>query len=1003
MKIRVSFLFFFLLAVFYSPLMTAQVLINEYSCSNRSSLADNFGEFEDWIELRNSTASALNITGYYLSDDVSQPMKWQIPNGVVIPANGYILFFASGRDLIAGTSYHTGFKFSQSEYSEEVVCSDPSGNILDSVTIRPAQVGHSRGRLSTGPVAWGVFSNPTPGVANGAGFYDYVPKPVFSLNAGFFGSAQSVSLSSPFASVNIRYTTDGSEPLITSTLYSGALNISTTTIVRARCFSTDPNFLGSFIETNTYFINVSHTLPVVSVGSADYQNLFNNNLFEIVSSIEFFDRNQIQRFESYGEVDPHGNDSWAYPQKGIDFVVRDQYGYDEEIDHRIFETKPRQRFQRIMFKAGASDNYPFGPPMGCHLRDMFIQTLAQKANMNVDLRSAESCVLYINGQYWGLYEIREKVNDPDYTDFYHNQEEEDLDFLSFWGGLNIRYGSDADWIDLYNYVMSNSMTVQANYQNVSARLDISNVIDYMIINTFSVNSDWINWNTMWWRGTGTPNVRWRYALWDMDNTFNLGQNFSGWPTTGYQANPCDLDNVFQNVGPQMGHLDIFGRLMQNDDFKAQYVNRWSELLNTYLDCSFVQSHLDSIVNVITPEMPAQIARWGGSMAGWQSNLAFLRNEIDGRCSVINQGIVDCYQVDGPHRISFHVDPPASGFITFNNQTFTSYPDTGMYFGGINGTLNAAAAPGYQFWYWEVFHHTLTPDSSNASTGFLIDTIDSVVAHFQQVITHDVTYIVNPAGAGNISVNGVSYSGFPLTLNYQPNSPVSVSAVEAQGYHFKRYSPLYHVMSPSDTVPDVSFQVVQRDTILILFEPDFRPSLTLITDPPGACQISFNGYLPPSYPYVSDFSLGETIELQFDELDQAYEFGYWKLHHHALIPDTASLMVNFIINVNDTILLNCREKEVVLPVAYLPSSFTPNGDGLNDFLTVFFSETVVSGSLEIFDRWGKIVYKSDDLSGVRWDGNLSGGAAPQGVYPYILQYTDVKGLPEFKSGQITIIR
>jgi gliding motility-associated-like protein len=997
--------FFPLLIVFITCFtrLEAQVVINEYSCSNRSSFLDNFGEYEDWIELRNTGASAINITGYYLSDNATQPMKWQIPNGVIIPANGFQIFFASGRDLVAGTNYHASFKFSQSESTEEVVFADPSGSIVDSVTIRSAQVGHSRGRLNAGPVAWGVFTAPTPGAANGAGFYGYVARPFFSLNAGFYGAAQTVSLSSPSVNATVRYTVDGSEPTVASPAYTVPMNITNTTMVRAKCFSTDPNFLNSFIETNTYFINVSHTLPVVSVGSADYQNLFNNSMPEIVSSMEYFDRNQVQRFESYGEVDPHGNDSWAYPQKGIDFVVRDQYGYDDEINHQIFETKPRQQFKRIMFKAGASDNYPFGPPAGCHLRDMFIQTLAQKAGLNVDLRSAESCILYINGQYWGLYEIREKVNDPDYTEYYHNQSEEDLDFLSYWGGLNIRYGTDADWIDLYNYVMANPLTVQANYQSVASRIDISNVIDYMIINTFSVNSDWINWNTMWWRGTGTPNVRWRYALWDMDNTFNLGQNFSGWTTTGYQANPCDLDDNFQNVGPNMGHLDIFGKLMQNPDFKAQYINRWSELLNTYLDCSFVQAHLDSIVNVITPEMPAQIARWGGSMADWQNNLTFLRNQIDGRCTVINQGIVDCYQVDGPHRIVFNVDPPGAGSITFNTRTFTTYPDTGMYFGGINGSLTASAAPGYNFWYWEVFRHSLNPDSSFATTGFLIDTIDSIVAHFQQVITHDVTYIVSPAGSGTISINGVSYSNFPFTVNYLPNSPVSITALPQSGYHFLRYSSNHHTFIPSDTVADIFFQVTQRDTVLIVFEPDFRPQLTVIPLPEGACQVRLNGTLPPFYPHDESFSMNQLVELSFESLDEAFEHHYWNSLNHIFSPDSSSKVISFSILRNDTIFLNCKEKEVIVPVAYVPSSFTPNGDGLNDELRVYFSESVISGELLIYDRWGMIVYRSQDLRAARWDGRGTGGDCPQGVYPYILQYTDSKGLPGYLSGQITIFR
>jgi gliding motility-associated-like protein len=123
----------------------------------------------------------------------------------------------------------------------------------------------------------------------------------------------------------------------------------------------------------------------------------------------------------------------------------------------------------------------------------------------------------------------------------------------------------------------------------------------------------------------------------------------------------------------------------------------------------------------------------------------------------------------------------------------------------------------------------------------------------------------------------------------------------------------------------------------------------------------------------------------------------------MMPDSSSLSVNFNIQNNDTLVLNCKKKEIILPVAFIPASFTPNGDGLNDYLTVHFSESVISGSLEIYDRWGRIVYKSEDLSAVRWDGRVSGGLVPQGVYPYILRYTDSKGLPEFKSGQITIIR
>jgi gliding motility-associated-like protein len=992
------------ISFFFLPcIIHAQVIINEYSCANRNSFADNFGEFEDWIELRNTSALVVNITGFYLSDNASQPTKWQIPNGVIIPANGYILFFASGKNLVSGSNYHTGFKLTQSNFSEEIVFADPSGNILDSLSIKPTQIGHSRGRRNITAQTPGVFSIPTPGAANNPGFVDYIPRPLFSQPPGFYTAPQTISLQGSILSSTIRYTIDGKEPASNSPVYSTPIGINNTTMIRARCFSNSPDYLDGFIETNTYFINVNHSLPVISVGSDNYDNLFSNSMFEILSSIEYYDVNKVLRFESYGEVDPHGNDSWAYPQKGIDFVVRDQYGYDEAIDYPIFHTKPRQEFQRIMFKAGASDNYPFGPPMGCHLRDMFIQTLAQKAQMNVDLRSAESCVLYINGQYWGLYEIREKVNDPDYTEYYHNQSEEDLDFLSYWGGLTIRYGSDADWVDLYNFMMNNDLSVNTNYQSVCNRIDISSVIDYMIINTFSVNSDWINWNTMWWRGTGSPNVKWRYALWDMDNTFDLGQNFSGWPTTGFQANPCDLNNNFQNVGPNMGHLDMFGRLMANPDFKMRFINRWSEMINSYLDCDYVLAHLDSIVAILLPEMPAQINRWGGSMSGWQSNLDYLRSQIQGRCNVIDSGVVDCYDVSGRHRIVFNVDPPGAGSITFNQQTFANYPDTGSYFGNVNGILLATPSTGYTFAYWETVHHTLLPDSLSSATEFLIDTVDSIVAHFEGIITHDITYIVNPPGSGNIFINGISYPNTPLTLNYFPGMPVAISALSNPGYFFYRYSSSHHILAPSDTLPDVTFQVNHRDTIFVEFRPAFRPLLTLLSSPPGACAFKLNGTSLPNNLFQQDFSLGEPVTLDYESLGSKYLFERWLSGNHDLLPDSVHEAVSFNIIKNDTIVLQCYKREVFDPAIFVPNSFSPNGDGINDYFGIACSETVLSGRIEVYDRWGFPVYTNADIRTALWDGNSKGLALPTGVYAYFIEITEENGGNRLLTGYITILR
>jgi hypothetical protein len=661
----IKYIISFCISILCNQSLFAQVVINEISCANQNIIADNYNEYEDWIELYNAGSSPVDLTGYYLSDNINMPTKWAIPSGVINPG-AFRLFFASDKNIVVGASSHTNFKLKQTG-NEEVVLANPSGAIIDSITIKPTQLNHSYGRTTNGAGTWGVYTTPTPNASNTGYYLGYANKPTFNVTPGFYSSAQNVIITSNDPLCTIRYTTDGTDPIPNSTLYTGPIIVDSTALIRARCFSSNSAVLPSFIETNTYFINASHTLPVISLGG-DYNYLFASWNMELPSSLEYFDKTGAFQFEGFGESNKHGNDSWAYDQKGIDYVVKDEYGYNNQFDYQIFHTKTRQNFQRLMLKAGGSDNYTgFGGP-SCHIRDAFIHSLGERANIDIDHRTNESCVVYINGQYWGIYELREKTMDPDYTEYYYGQKEEDLDLLSYWGTLTVRYGSSADWVDLYNFITNNNMSDQANYNLAASRIEITSVIDHMIINTWAVNSDWINWNSAWWRGNGTPNVKWRYVNWDMDNTFNLGQNYTGWPTTDYTADPCALNNNFSNTGPEMGHFDIFNALMDNTGFKNMFINRYTDLTQTYFSCNYAIPFLDSMVANIAPEMPAQIARWGGSLSDWQNNVQLMKNQITGRCSVITQGILDCYGVvDASNEkliSSFEVFPnPSSGQFT----------------------------------------------------------------------------------------------------------------------------------------------------------------------------------------------------------------------------------------------------------------------------------------------------------------------------------------------------
>jgi hypothetical protein len=509
-----------------------------------------------------------------------------------------------------------------------------------------------------------VFNVPTPNASNSGGFTGYLPNPIFNIQAGIYANTQIISISTNNPNSSIRYTINGNEPTATSTLYTGPITISSNTIVKARCFSTFPDILPSFIEINTYIIGSTHNLPVISL-TGSFTSVFNGTIQTTPSSFEYFDKNGIFQFEGFGEAERQGSESVSNMQKAIEYNVEDEYGYNHEFDYQLFHTKTRQKFEKIILRAAGDDNFPGYLNGGAHIRDAFIQSLGERAGLTLDYRAAESCVVYLNGQYWGVYHMREKTLDPDYTEYYHGQKEEDLDWLRYWGGLTTPYGSSADWVDLYNFITTNSMADPVNYNLVSNRIEFMSVIDYMILNTWAINSDWIYWNTMWWRGNGSPNVKWRYVNWDMDNVFDLGMNYSGWPTTSYTASPWDLSANFTNTGPEMGHFDIFNALMNNYDFRNMYLSRFDQLNQTYFSSGYVIPFLDSMVANITPEMPAHIARWGGTLNQWQINVQHLKDEVLGRCSVITQGISACYGVVGlnepKNNMTFHIYPnPSNG-------------------------------------------------------------------------------------------------------------------------------------------------------------------------------------------------------------------------------------------------------------------------------------------------------------------------------------------------------
>src|SRR5436190_11891015 len=362
-----------LLAGCFASALHAQVVLNEVSAANINGPADSYGDRPDWIVLYNTSGALVDLTGWYLGDNPSNNTKWPIPAGVTIAANGRLMVFCSGRNTVNGTEPHPSFKLTQTT-GDHAVPSDPSGTIVDDFTFaQPTQTDHSWGRTADGAATWALFQTPTPNAANAGGGPYYAAKPTMSQPAGYYGGAVSVTLASPDAGVTIRYTTNGFEPTAASTAYADPINIAATTVLRARAFSSTPGVPPSFIETNTYLIGVTHGVAILSCSGDQVQTLLDGTQLQPVASMEYFGADGVLRDEVTGTMNEHGQDSWAYDQRGFDWVTRDQFGYSNAIHYPVFTASDRDEFQRVIVKAAAGDNYEFGPGQPAHIRDAYVQ------------------------------------------------------------------------------------------------------------------------------------------------------------------------------------------------------------------------------------------------------------------------------------------------------------------------------------------------------------------------------------------------------------------------------------------------------------------------------------------------------------------------------------------------------------------------------------------------------------------------------------------------------
>ncbi|MFL5765383.1 MAG: CotH kinase family protein [Bacteroidia bacterium] len=653
----------------------------------------------------------------------------------------------------ASINLHTDFNLNST--GQTLTLKTPTGTIADEYAIPEMELNNTYGRRPDGAATWYLFDTPTPDTTNMTSAYytNYVAKPSFSLAAGFYSSAQTAGITTPAG--NIRYTLDGSDPDQSSALYTTAVTIDSTTVLRARAYSTNPYELPSEIITNTYFINENIQLPVVSLTSDPY-NLFDYNYgiyvfgpgadttaipfqgsnfwkgWERPGNIEYFDASGHPGFETPSSISIQGNYSKAWPQRGFSVRTRDNYK-GETINYPLFPDKPITQYKSFNIRNAGSDWNT------CHMRDRFNQKNAQKST-HLDIMDGKACVLFVNGNYWGVYELREK-QDKDYIESNSGVPAGKIDFLEFDG--SIIEGSNAGFLNMVNFIGGHDMSIPANYNSAKNMLDIENFCDYFITETFIINVDWLGSytnNIKFWRPNNPPG-KWRYALWDTDLSLGFGEGL----VSGATPNTDFLD-VAIHPPTNNPHSTMLRSLLDNTEFKNYFVDRYADLINTIFQPSEMHSNAQAMHDEMLPEMARHFNRWNSTswssswatfigradnVPEWEAQIDTMLLFSDTRVAFARDQIQSQFALNKQVDVTLDTYPAGAGKIKISTVTPETLPWSGVYFDGVPVTITATANPGYEFRYWEA-NSNLSGNDSSASITLNVSSNDLFKAHFEKL-------------------------------------------------------------------------------------------------------------------------------------------------------------------------------------------------------------------------------------------------------------------------------
>jgi hypothetical protein len=621
---------------------------------------------------------------------------------------------------------HTNFSI-KSE-GENIYLNDSLGNRIQKLSIPALPTDISMGSSTEFPDSLVFFTRPTPGYEN-----DELAKSgiindsiITNYSSGNYNDSIRVSVQNIDTNFIIRYTLDGSLPRDTALLYDTSIIVDSTMVLRFRYFC--DSLIAGPVSNYTYFINDTSSLPTFSLITDPYNlwdseygiyvlgNHYTNDEIHFGANfwqdwerpvhIQEFSKDASLQWEQDAGIKIHGNYTRSIPQKSFGIYAKSRYA-TSRFNHALFKRKPYiKSVKRFLLRNTGNDFYRAG------LRDLLIQTRMQATG--IEIQSGQPGRVFLNGEYWGLYHLREKI-DRYYLQDNCGANPDDLDLLE-QNGLIVT-GDRNEFVSLVDFVKHKPLSNEANYQYISSEIDIENWIDVLISNLYHFNTDWPHHNTKFWK---MPGHKWRQILVDQDVTM------------GYRMNNSVSQNALIPIHEDtISYLAVFYQsLIKNKSFKRKYINRFADLMNTiFLPANYLPI-VDSIVEIMTPEMPRHCERWNRVYNHWLNyHIPVVREFIEDRSPYMRNHLRNYYSLGANDTISLSVNPEGKGQIRLNTIFIKENNWSGLYFDSIPVRLEAIPNPGYEFVGWQSPTSPELADSGRIVQKWYLKSHDSIRALF----------------------------------------------------------------------------------------------------------------------------------------------------------------------------------------------------------------------------------------------------------------------------------